>query len=311
MPLPDSTDQVAPNRWVFHLCLCAAAVVLLSVGVFYFTTRSVFARSAPAELPQRLDPMANVVSLQHGLAVYAANCATCHGPKGLGDGPAAENLNPKPRNFATGWFKFGTTRSGLPTDEDLIATIRRGMLPTAPMPPWPQLTDGEAKSLALAVRHLAVDGRVAEKLERDPNFSREKAIANAHAQLDPGPPISLPPRPAQIDPERGKTFYLANCAACHDPDGRGKLRTDLVDNDENPISPRDFTAGQFKGGKSVDDIAMRIVRGIPGTPMPANAAISAEDLWSTAAHVRELIREDNSTAAAAAAQTGARREVVK
>jgi len=110
----------------------------------------------------------------------------------------------------------------------------------------------------------------------------------AHAALDPGPAIVLPAKPAVVDLARGRTFYANNCAACHDPDGRGKLRDDLVDNDENPIAARDLTSGVFKGGDSVDDIAMRIVRGIPGAPMPANGAISGEDLWSTAAYVKGL-----------------------
>jgi mono/diheme cytochrome c family protein len=208
---------------------------------------------------------------------------------------------PKPRNFSGGSFKLGTTKSGLPTDDDLAATIRHGMLP-APMPPWPQLSEGELKSVVMAVRHLAIEGRAAEKLERDSNFPREKALQMAHAQLDPGPAIVLPPKkPEYIDLERGKAFYTANCAACHDPDGRGKLRTDLVDNDENPILPRDFTMGQFKGGKTIDDIALRIVRGIPGSPMPTNPEISAADLWSTAAYVHAFIRTEVPTVGAAAA----------
>jgi hypothetical protein len=31
--------------------------------------------------------------------VFATRCTTCHGPQGLGDGPGAVALNPKPRNF--------------------------------------------------------------------------------------------------------------------------------------------------------------------------------------------------------------------
>jgi|AMFO01.1.fsa_nt_gi Cytochrome c. len=31
--------------------------------------------------------------------IYKTRCASCHGPDGRGDGPAAAALNPKPRNF--------------------------------------------------------------------------------------------------------------------------------------------------------------------------------------------------------------------
>ncbi len=34
--------------------------------------------------------------LLHGRSVYEANCASCHGKLGKGDGPRAETLDPKP-----------------------------------------------------------------------------------------------------------------------------------------------------------------------------------------------------------------------
>lgn len=41
----------------------------------------------------------------HGKAIFANNCVSCHGAEGGGDGAAAANLNPKPRNFHAdaGW----------------------------------------------------------------------------------------------------------------------------------------------------------------------------------------------------------------
>lgn len=35
-----------------------------------------------------------------GAEIYEINCASCHGPEGLGDGPAAEALDPKPASLA-------------------------------------------------------------------------------------------------------------------------------------------------------------------------------------------------------------------
>ena len=38
--------------------------------------------------------------LERGKALFAANCATCHGSSGKGDGPAASALVPRPANLA-------------------------------------------------------------------------------------------------------------------------------------------------------------------------------------------------------------------
>jgi mono/diheme cytochrome c family protein len=36
-----------------------------------------------------------------GRAIYDDNCAACHGLSGMGDGPSAASLNPKPANLTT------------------------------------------------------------------------------------------------------------------------------------------------------------------------------------------------------------------
>ena len=41
-----------------------------------------------------------------GKRVYETYCVGCHGQNGLGDGEASVFLNPKPRNFVNGQFKF-------------------------------------------------------------------------------------------------------------------------------------------------------------------------------------------------------------
>lgn len=48
-----------------------------------------------------------------GKKMFETTCATCHGVKGLGDGPAGMALTPKARNFANDKFKFGSTVANL------------------------------------------------------------------------------------------------------------------------------------------------------------------------------------------------------
>lgn len=53
-------------------------------------------------------------NLARGKALYAGNCAACHGDAGRGDGPGGRGLNPPPRDFtlAGGW-KNGPTLPGI------------------------------------------------------------------------------------------------------------------------------------------------------------------------------------------------------
>jgi cytochrome c len=83
-----------------------------------------------------------------GKALYLKNCAQCHGEKGDGAGYATPHLSPTPRDFTSAKFKVRTTPNGtLPTHQDLVNIIRRGM-PYTSMPAWPNLTDQEVTDLA-------------------------------------------------------------------------------------------------------------------------------------------------------------------
>ncbi|MDE3032760.1 MAG: cytochrome c [Acidobacteriota bacterium] len=64
----------------------------------------------------------NPALMARGKALFAENCATCHGPDGRGDGAAGASLNPKPRNFTqpTGWVNGYRI-------EDIYKTLREGV----------------------------------------------------------------------------------------------------------------------------------------------------------------------------------------
>jgi mono/diheme cytochrome c family protein len=65
-------------------------------------------------------------------------CAVCHGMEGKGDGPGAENLSPKPRDYTDAKWQATVT------DDDLKKTIVMGgaaIGKSAAMPAQPQLKD--------------------------------------------------------------------------------------------------------------------------------------------------------------------------
>jgi high-affinity iron transporter len=61
-----------------------------AVAALHATFAGSLGSDGALELPSR------AVDLAAGRRLYAANCASCHGDRGLGDGPAASGMNPAP-----------------------------------------------------------------------------------------------------------------------------------------------------------------------------------------------------------------------
>lgn len=93
-----------------------------------------------------------------GKKIYDTNCMSCHGPAGKGDGPVGAALNPKPRDFSTGQFKFDADKDGKPgSDADLTLVIQKGAAAyggSALMAPWPTLKPEEVANVIAFVRSL-------------------------------------------------------------------------------------------------------------------------------------------------------------
>jgi cytochrome c len=251
------------------------------------------APAPPAPVAERAP--ARPPSLERGRELYQQQCAVCHGDQGDGLGSAAYLLSPLPRDFGSGRFRLVSTENSVPSDEDLMAVLRRGM-PGSAMPAFEWLSDEDRASLALQVRELARAGIVrglrllAE--EEGEEFDEAEALAIAAERTTPGAPIELGPPPPET-PEllaRGRELYATSCAQCHGEDGRARAVEVQWNEDGTPTRPRDFTAGIFKGGSRREDIVRRLRCGLPGSPMPSTELARPEDAWALAGHVESLVR---------------------
>lgn len=98
--------------------------------------------------------------------LYRKHCFRCHGLTGDGRGPAARLLNPYPRDFRLGKFKFKSTPLGTkPTREDL-ATILRNGIPGTSMPSFQLLREEEIDALVEYVIYLSVRGETEREMLR-------------------------------------------------------------------------------------------------------------------------------------------------
>ncbi len=77
-----------------------------------------------------------------GTQVFEANCQTCHGAEGKGDGPAGAGLQPPPANFTDSEWKYGGDLASIKH------TIENGVAGTAMIAWKGTLTDAEIEAVA-------------------------------------------------------------------------------------------------------------------------------------------------------------------
>ena len=214
-----------------------------------------------------------------GKKVYEKKCAWCHGWTGAGDGPAADFLNPRPRDFTSGIYKYKTSNldNPFPYEEDIYKMIANGMTGTS-MPFWKDvLSDKDMWNLVAYVKSLA-------GLEGEPT-----------AKINYGKQVSS----SADSIKKGKELFIDRCSECHGDEGKGdatkKLKDDWVG---NRLWPRNLTKPWlFRAGSDPKDIYSRISTGIPGTPMPAfddpasKKKLSDEEKWHVVNYVTSIKNE--------------------
>lgn len=116
--------------------------------------------------------------MQSGRVLYMRHCSHCHGTSGDGAGPTAQYLNPRPRDYRHGIFKFTSTTDVSKASRQDIKRILQYGIPGTYMPSFLLLTDSEIHALVEYVRFLSLRGEYERKLvnELAGDFS-QKAVA--------------------------------------------------------------------------------------------------------------------------------------
>ena len=100
----------------------------------------------------------------YNFGLYRKHCVHCHGITGDGRGPTALFLNPYPRDYRPGVYKFKSTYNpAKPTDADLHRVLSNGVPGTA-MPSFALLPGSEVESLVEYVKYLSYRGQMETKL---------------------------------------------------------------------------------------------------------------------------------------------------
>jgi mono/diheme cytochrome c family protein/thiol-disulfide isomerase/thioredoxin len=149
--------------------------------------------------------------LKRGRLLYQTTCRNCHGDEGRGDGDAVARMNPPPRDFAEGPWKFGTS-------PDAVRKVIRDGVPGTAMPASPSLGDADLDALTAYVLTLAPEsGRLSRRL-------RERIKAAGFTPIDPpreAPPLEVvdrDDRPVSLSEFRGSVVMVnvwgTECAHC-------------------------------------------------------------------------------------------------
>ncbi len=192
--------------------------------------------------------------------LYRRHCGHCHGTTGDGQGPTAMLLNPYPRDYRQGKFKFKSTeRAAKPTEYDLERIVREGVPGTA-MPSFELLPDTQIKALVEYVKYLSMRGQTEidvinaiSALGEDEQLDTSRAVLVdeilvplAESWTTASEKIVQPDKPtAEPNSEeklasiaKGRELFYgtaANCVKCHGPSALGDGQTNDYDDWTKPL----------------------------------------------------------------------------
>lgn len=260
-------------------------------------------------------------TLAYGSLLYRRHCLHCHGVSGDGRGPTALWVNPPPRDYRRGLFKFASvlgSKKSKPMRADLLKTLRDGIEGTS-MPTFKAQPARDLEALVSYVIHLAIRGsvefdvitqvkngteessdlrkQVQEKANEYAGDWRTESEPIKHDATDPAK--KLHPYPYNPDDAaetkasagRGYELFIGKgiCISCHTDFGR--QAGFMYDDWGTLVRPRNLTVSVYRGGRRPVDFYYRIHSGIGPSKMPAQPAEIAGDpkaMWDLVNFVRAL-----------------------
>lgn len=273
------------------------------------------------------------------IGLFRQHCVHCHGVTGDGDGPTAIFLNPYPRDFRRGIFKFtSTTESAKATKDDLKRTLHQGIAGTA-MPSFALLPEADVDALVEYVKYLAVRGEMETALMElikagdEVPLTHDDLLTELQAYTEmwdaASSEVIIPETPPVLDEagllasiEAGRTLFQdakAQCVQCHGPTALGdgaEKRFDVwneAKNDENiqyfslpkqQLMPRNLRMGVYRGGRRPLDLYRRIQAGIKGAQMPSMGQTPAKPSGLTPEEIWHLVHYVQSLPYEAISETG-------
>ena len=264
-------------------------------------------------------------TMARGSVLYRRYCVHCHGLTGDGRGPTAPWVNPHPRDYRRGFFKFASVKSGpdsRPLRSDLHRTLQEGIEGTS-MPNFRQLPEKELQDLISYVMHLSIRGSVefsimsdllsrvrearkakrdVDKVVKDFNIASKVQTALTAAlgqwadtssiiQVQPYPYDPTKP-PSEESIRNGHRLFIevsgGGCIQCHNDYGR--QAGFLYDKWGTLVRPANLTAGVYRGGRRPLDIYFRISGGIDASQMSAASSLEKDPkkIWDLVNFVKVL-----------------------
>ena len=161
--------------------------------------------------------------MRNGRRLYMQHCMHCHGYSGDGQGPTAKYLNPRPRDYRLGKFKFTSTNVRSKANRDDLKRILKKGIPGTYMPSF-LLTFKEdgLHDVVEYVRWLAMRGEVENRLAKTlyvKGYSRHawkatqdeatETFEAAHSAWEKGGKSGEEPKKEDFLPETGLNEYVS------------------------------------------------------------------------------------------------------